>query len=188
MLFRNHYQSGYVTRDMDLARPMVSERVGVTDWVMFEPAEIPVMTPRGPREYAARNQAAGAFASGIRTLAEKANEMSLTHWLQVWLRNNEPHIIREMDINRHSVFVAQFNYTVTDGEVRTYMVRGAYLLGTVASRADIGKILTPEALYGPSMRETVPNGTLYQIAYLVGGRKQVVGSAGKTGSASSLVG
>ena len=54
MLFRNHYQSGYVTRDMDLARPMVSERVGVTDWVMFEPAEIPVMTPRGPREYRAR--------------------------------------------------------------------------------------------------------------------------------------
>ncbi|KAA1177376.1 hypothetical protein FP026_24665 [Rhizobium tropici] len=144
--------------------------------------------PQGPREYAARNQAAGAFASGIRSLAEKANEMSLTHWLQVWLRNNEPHIIREMDINHHSVFVAQFNYTVTDGEVRTYMVRGAYLLGTVTSRADIGKILTPEALYGPSMRETVPNGTLYQIAYLVGGRKQVVGSAGKTGSASSLVG
>lgn len=144
--------------------------------------------PSGPREYAARNQAAGAFASGLRSVMEKANEMSLTHWLTVWLRDNEAHIIREMDINHHSVFVAQFNYTVTDGEARTYMARGAYFLGTVASRADIGKILTPEVLYGPSMRETVPNGTLYQIAYLVGGRRQAVGSTGKAGSTSSLVG
>ncbi len=144
--------------------------------------------PSGPREFAARNQAMGAAASLFRMFSEKANEMSLTHWLQRWLRNNEANIIREMDTNHHSVFVAQFNYSVTDGETRAYMARGAYLLGTVASRGEIGKILTPEVLYGPGMHETLPNGTLFQMAYLVGGRKQVLGSAGKAGAASSRVG
>jgi hypothetical protein len=142
----------------------------------------------GPREFAARGQAMGAAASLFRMFSEKANEMSLTHWLQRWLRNNEAHIIRELDINHHSVFVAQFNYSVSDGETRVLMARGAYLLGTVPNRADIGKILTPQVLYGPGMHETLPNGTLFQMVYLVGGRKQQIGSAGNIGSASSLVG
>ncbi len=54
MFFRNHYQNGYVTRDLDRALPAVSELCGVSDWVMFDPAEIPVHTPDGPRDYRAR--------------------------------------------------------------------------------------------------------------------------------------
>ncbi|MEZ2223275.1 hypothetical protein [Rhizobium sp. RCC_161_2] len=142
----------------------------------------------GPREFAARGQAMGAAASLFRMFSEKANEMSLTHWLQRWLRNNEPNIIREMDTNHHSTFVAQFNFSVSDGETRVFMARGAYLLGTVASRADVGKILTQDFLYGPRIDAIPPNGTLFQTAYLVGGRKQALGSADKPGAASTRVG
>ncbi|MFT4180700.1 MAG: hypothetical protein QM636_02150 [Rhizobium sp.] len=142
----------------------------------------------GPREFAARGQAMGAAASLFRMFAEKTNEMSLTHWLKRWLGNNEAHIIREMDTNHHSTFVAQFNYSVSDGETRVLMARGAYLLGTVASRADVGKILTPDFLYGPRIDAIPPNGTLFQTVYLVGGRKQALGSADKPGAATSRVG
>jgi len=141
-----------------------------------------------PREFAAHGKAMGAAASLFRMFSERANEMSLTHWLQRWLHNNEARIIREMDTSEHSAFVAQFNYSVSDGETRVLMARGAYLLGSVPNRADIGKILTPQVFYGPSMHETLSNGTLFQIVYLVGGRKQRIGSAGNFGSASSLVG
>ena len=73
MLFRNHYQNGYVTRDMDSAKPMVSERFGVTEWVMFDPAEISVMTPPGPREY--RTRMALGWSGGLQIeLIEPLND------------------------------------------------------------------------------------------------------------------
>jgi len=54
MFFRNHYQNGYVTRDIDRALPLFTSRFGVSEWVTFDPAEILVRTAQGPRDYRAR--------------------------------------------------------------------------------------------------------------------------------------
>jgi hypothetical protein len=133
----------------------------------------------GPRAVAARGAAMAAAASALRSLVEKANEMSLTAWLSHWLRDNEMKIVKTMNDDHHSMFIAQFNFTITDTETREYRALGAYLLGTIPARAEIGKILTADLLYGPQIRETLPNGVLFERVFLVGARRGMLGATGR---------
>jgi len=54
MFFKDHYQNGYVTHDIDRAIDLMSTNFGLSDYVMFDPADISVNTPHGPRAYKAR--------------------------------------------------------------------------------------------------------------------------------------
>ena len=54
MFFKDHYQNGYVTHDIDRAIDLMSSNFGLSDYVMFDPADISVNTPHGPRAYKAR--------------------------------------------------------------------------------------------------------------------------------------
>jgi len=63
MFFKGHYQNGYVTRDLDRAMALMSDRFGLADYVMFDPADMLVNTPAGTRAYKARM--ALAWSGGI---------------------------------------------------------------------------------------------------------------------------
>jgi len=63
MFLKGYYQNGYVTHDLDRAKDIVSAACGVGDYLMFDPADLEVMTPAGPRHYLARM--ALAWSSGI---------------------------------------------------------------------------------------------------------------------------
>lgn len=126
----------------------------------------------GPREFAARNAAAGSAVALFRQGAEALNEYSLTPWLRNWLKKNESSIISQMDEKGHSAFVVQVNYAVANSfETRVFMSRSIHLLGTVQALDDVSAILTPERLYGPKVDEIPPNRvTRFEYEYLVGQR------------------
>lgn len=126
----------------------------------------------GPRQVGARNAVAGGVASFLRMGAEWANEKSLSVWLRKWLENNEQTIVQKLQQHGHRAFVVQVNYAVSDSfEVRHFMGRNIYLLGTVPTTSDVGQILTEQLLYGARVDEIPRNGTRFQYAYLVGERK-----------------
>jgi hypothetical protein len=73
MFFRGHYQNGYVTRDIDEAKILMSERFGLSDYVMFDPADIEVDTPYGRRAY--KSRMALAWSGGLQIeLIQPLNE------------------------------------------------------------------------------------------------------------------
>lgn len=123
----------------------------------------------GPRQTAMRANGAAGGAALFRMGMEALNEKSLNVWLRKWLENNENTIVQKMQQHGHSVFVLQVNYAVSDSfETRQFMSRDIYLLGTLPSTNDVGQILTPQKLYGPSADVTPNRGTKFQYAYLVG--------------------
>ncbi len=48
MLFQNHFQNAYVTRDIDKAMQLMQERYGIERFLCIDP-DVEVMTPDGPR-------------------------------------------------------------------------------------------------------------------------------------------
>lgn len=54
MFLKGYYQNGYVTHDLDRAKDSVSATLGIDDWVVFDPADVAVTTPRGGKAYKAR--------------------------------------------------------------------------------------------------------------------------------------
>jgi len=73
MFFKGHYQNGYVTRDIERAMELASSRFGLSDYVMFDPAELTVATPGGNRAYRARM--ALAWSGGLQIeLIEPLND------------------------------------------------------------------------------------------------------------------
>jgi len=63
MFFSGYYQNGYVTHDIDRAMEIASAQFGLSDYVMFDPAEMAVTTPGGARVYRARM--ALAWSAGL---------------------------------------------------------------------------------------------------------------------------
>lgn len=49
MIFHNHFQNAYVTRDLDKSIELMQKRYGIGHFLCMDP-DIEVMTPEGPRQ------------------------------------------------------------------------------------------------------------------------------------------
>lgn len=62
MFVKGHYQNAYVTHDLDRAMELVGNRLGIENYIVFEP-DMVLETPGGTREASVR--AALGWASGL---------------------------------------------------------------------------------------------------------------------------
>jgi Glyoxalase/Bleomycin resistance protein/Dioxygenase superfamily len=62
MFLNGHYQNAYVTHDLDKAMSLLTERFGLSNYIVFEPSMV-LKTPEG--EKAATVRAALAWAGGL---------------------------------------------------------------------------------------------------------------------------
>ncbi|KGM31634.1 hypothetical protein [Inquilinus limosus] len=122
--------------------------------------------------YFSRAQTMGNVAGLMLQGMEYLNEKGLGHALKIWLRNNEPAIIANLQAQGAKAFVVCMTYwTWIEGgtATRVYEYNGAYILGYAASARpdDIGKVLTPEMVYGPKA-SPIRSGATFADTYLIG--------------------
>lgn len=62
MIFRNHYQNAYVTRDIESAKQLVSRKYGIADYLEFD-VDMDMLTPEGPKR--SQSKAALGWVGGL---------------------------------------------------------------------------------------------------------------------------